>query len=327
MPIPFLIPALIGGGSMLLGGAGIGAGLSGVDSMSKAKAIGEISLKKYEEIAKEEQNHIEIFNDRVMAYGAKKEKIANGVLNDVRTFIDEIKQRVKFDSLLFFEKVNLKPENILSFESEVLEIQTLFSGVRNALLAGAGAGKAAAMGASLFGVASTGTAIGSLSGAAATNATLAWLGGGSLAAGGGGMALGSVVLGGVVAAPILAVGGFVLAAEGEKALTQAKLYEAQVNESIAFSKVKIDLMDTTKLRIDELETIISILEPRLVYCLCMMDSRTWKLSSDSDVNRFRQMITLSKALADIIRVSLLNDNGEGLSDDLESVITRVASFC
>ena len=61
-------------------------------------------------------------------------------------------------------------------------------------VAGAGLGVAvvalgptAAMGvATTFGVASTGTAISSLSGAAATNAALAWLGGGAIAAGGGG---------------------------------------------------------------------------------------------------------------------------------------------
>ena len=68
--------------------------------------------------------------------------------------------------------------------------------------AGVGAGVAlgalgptAAMGiATTFGVASTGTAISSLSGAAATNAALAWLGGGALAAGGSGMAAGKVLL-------------------------------------------------------------------------------------------------------------------------------------
>ncbi len=48
--------------------------------------------------------------------------------------------------------------------------------------------------ATTFGVASTGTAISTLSGAAATNAALAWLGGGTLAAGGGGMAAGSAFL-------------------------------------------------------------------------------------------------------------------------------------
>ena len=56
---------------------------------------------------------------------------------------------------------------------------------------------------SLLGSASTGTAISSLSGVAATNATLAWFGGGSLATGGAGMAGGFWVLGGIVAAPIV----------------------------------------------------------------------------------------------------------------------------
>jgi len=52
--------------------------------------------------------------------------------------------------------------------------------------------------------ASTGTAISSLSGAAASNATLAIYGGGTLAAGGGGAAMGALVVGGGVA--IIAVG-------------------------------------------------------------------------------------------------------------------------
>ena len=48
--------------------------------------------------------------------------------------------------------------------------------------------------ATTFGTASTGTAISALSGAAATNAALAWLGGGALAVGGGGMAAGNAFL-------------------------------------------------------------------------------------------------------------------------------------
>ncbi len=57
-------------------------------------------------------------------------------------------------------------------------------------------GPTAAMGiATTYGVASTGTLISSLSGAAATNAALAWLGGGALSAGGGGMVAGEALLG------------------------------------------------------------------------------------------------------------------------------------
>lgn len=74
---------------------------------------------------------------------------------------------------------------------------------------GAGAGAAMAAGSwslvALIGSASTGTAISTLSGVAATNATLAWFGGGALAAGGAGMAGGTLVLGGVALAPVVAV--------------------------------------------------------------------------------------------------------------------------
>lgn len=67
--------------------------------------------------------------------------------------------------------------------------------------------------ATTFGVASTGTAISTLSGAAATNAALAWLGGGALAAGGGGMAAGEAFL--TLAGPAgWAIAGVALVASG-----------------------------------------------------------------------------------------------------------------
>lgn len=67
--------------------------------------------------------------------------------------------------------------------------------------------------ATTFGVASTGTAISALSGAAATSATLAWLGGGALAAGGGGMAAGSALI--ALAGPVgWAIGGAAVVVTG-----------------------------------------------------------------------------------------------------------------
>jgi hypothetical protein len=48
-----------------------------------------------------------------------------------------------------------------------------------------------------YGIAGSGASIGTLSGAAATKATLAWLGGGTLASGGGGMMAGSIILSGL----------------------------------------------------------------------------------------------------------------------------------
>jgi len=63
---------------------------------------------------------------------------------------------------------------------------------------------------SILGTASTGAAIGSLHGAAATNAALAWFGGGSLAAGGGGMLAGKLALVNIVFLPIAVGAGIAL---------------------------------------------------------------------------------------------------------------------
>ncbi len=73
------------------------------------------------------------------------------------------------------------------------------------LAAGGIAGVVAWNGAMALGTASTGAMIAGLTGAAATNATLAWFGGGSLVAGGGGMAAGAVVLGIIGFVPVVAV--------------------------------------------------------------------------------------------------------------------------
>lgn len=99
--------------------------------------------------------------------------------------------------------------------------------------------------AGLVGTASTGTAIGTLSGVAATNASLAWLGGGTLAAGGTGVAGGMVVLCGVALAP-LAVAGMWL---GQEAGSR------RINEAVAYSKEHDVLIERTQTLIAQLHQI------------------------------------------------------------------------
>ncbi len=98
---------------------------------------------------------------------------------------------------------------------------------------GALVGVAAYGGAMMFGTASTGTAIAALSGAAKTNATLAWFGGGSKAAGGLGMAAGKLVLAGVVVAPIVAVAAIIAGAKGKERLAEAKNIHAEAENAVA----------------------------------------------------------------------------------------------
>ena len=115
-------------------------------------------------------------------------------------------------------------EDLLEIKNQVLKIEELAGGTVAALGSGALAGFGAFGGAGMLASASTGTAISSLSGVAATNATLAWFGGGSLAAGGLGMAGGMAVLGGIVAGPVLAVAGGIFAAKAETAKYEAEKY-------------------------------------------------------------------------------------------------------
>lgn len=98
--------------------------------------------------------------------------------------------------------------------------------------AGAAAGFAVYGGVMALGIASTGTSISALSGAAATKAALAAIGGGSLSAGGWGMAGGRLVLGGATLAPMLAIAGWAYNSHGEESLKNAHKADEEVNEAI-----------------------------------------------------------------------------------------------
>lgn len=174
-----------------------------------------------------------------------------------------------------------------------------------------------------FGTASTGTAIGGLSGAAAWNATLAWLGGGSLAAGGGGMALGTLVLGGITVGPALMIGGFVLGGEGEKALTKAKEYQAQVYTEIAKLKTFEEFLAQVQSRIYELTSLVNALNCRALEILTILESCPF--DSRRDIARFQQVALLIKALTEIIKTPILDANGN-LNKDTDVLTEKYSSI-
>lgn len=95
-------------------------------------------------------------------------------------------------------------------------------------------------GAMMFGTASTGTAIAALSGAAKTNATLAFFGGGSKAVGGLGIAGGKLVLAGIVAAPVLAVAAVITSVKSKERLAEAKKIHAEAIDAAE----KMNMMTT-----------------------------------------------------------------------------------
>ena len=157
--------------------------------------------KKLKQAQEKTEAAIKETNRRIEELGTKAEELYNK-LNDLQAQFDKIRN-IPNDKKLEYQRLQ---EVRIEWKQQAEKIEadykktTIKTAGKGAAGVGAGVavvtmGPTAAMGvATTFGVASTGTAISSLSGAAATNAALAWLGGGALAAEGGGMAAGEAFL-------------------------------------------------------------------------------------------------------------------------------------
>lgn len=160
----------------------------------------------------------------ISALGKEKASVLEG---SIRRFLDTFTKIKNVDFRGSEGLSDLSKVQIDESDFEELEVMTGFAtSVVQGAVAGTAGGAFMALGAygaaSMLATASTGTAIASLSGVAATNATLAFFGGGSLAVGGLGVAGGTAVLGGIVAGPALLVLGLVAGHAASKELDKAK---------------------------------------------------------------------------------------------------------
>lgn len=218
MPIPFI-----------LGAAAVGAAIFGAkkmidssDNNSRAEELQILAKKIYDEAIARLEYSRENTNEMLEQLGTTK---VNIWANDMNGFINAFSKfkNVKQEGTLALEgSLEITPENIKAIKNSALKASEMVNAGLGSLAAGTLAGVAAYGGASMFAAASTGTAISTLSGAAATNATLAFFGGGSIASGGLGVAAGSAVLGGVVLGPALALAGMFMSAKSEENLAKAE---------------------------------------------------------------------------------------------------------
>jgi hypothetical protein len=309
MPIPFLIPIIIGGGSAVLTAIGAKKAYDGYSDIADAKKRGKRAESKHKAAVGRVDSARGTLNRHATEFGEYKAGVVAGAMSDVLEFLKKIERKSRSKTIEALAEVGITREHFDSFRANLLEAKTVFGAAYAAAAAGTAAGKTAVVGIGLFGAASTGASIGGLYGAAATNATLAWLGGGSLAAGGGGMALGGAVLGGVVVGPAVFITGFMLASQGEKALTQVREYEYKVKVASAECDALVALLGQAHTRIDELRGVVGELEGRVRTALSELDAETWSEDSDDDIRRYQAMMLLARALGEVIRAPVLDDRG------------------
>lgn len=213
MPLPFIL----GAAAAIAAAGGVGSGIHGAkkmkdanDTIKSADSRHRANIKRFDETS-------EATNKAMDELGA----LELDILKSFQEFSDTIE---KIQNRPQFKEYTKDGVKLPKYDKEALKSVSVGAGVLLGGLGGAAVGTAggfAAAGATTsavmaLGTASTGTAIVSLSGAAATNATLAALGGGALAAGGGGIALGTTILGATTLGVGLLVGGVIFSVTGGK---------------------------------------------------------------------------------------------------------------
>ncbi|QTO94857.1 glycine zipper family protein [Helicobacter pylori] len=240
MPLPFIL----GGLALAAAGYGVKKGIDALDAdceadefIKKAESLKEESTKKAESAESDCRRAF-------MRFGKKKlHVLSHSVSNFLNHFHRLNRSRIT---------IGTKDTDMQDIQKQVLDARKItnqyrevdFFDVSGAVAGSAIGGVLAAYGAyagvGMLASTAGGVAIAELSGVVATNATLAWLGGGALSVGGFGMVGGMAVLGGLVAGPALAILGAFSASKMEEKLENAKAYCSQVEKAAKEADAVID---------------------------------------------------------------------------------------
>ena len=260
MPLPLALVAI----PVVLGLLGAKKGYDAYSNHSKAKDLNREAQDTFDKAQKRLKDARSQCTKELKTLGQLKLDVWNRQLGRFVSLFGQLRNvelvgAAEVDQLgtATFQKEDLaKMKKVSDLATEVV------SGGAAAIGSGALVGMASYGGATMLATASTGTAISSLSGVAATNATLAWFGGGSLAAGGAGMAGGVAVLGGFVAGPVLAVGGMVLAAKTRRNLAAARTNYAEAEKIASECDAAASVVNGIRKVAEQFQDMIANLDQR-----------------------------------------------------------------
>lgn len=218
--------------------------------------------------------------------------------------------------------VRIQVPSIPKYVASVENVTTGVIGLAGAVGAGASAQAAALWGVSTYASAGTGTAIASLSGAAAQNATLAWFGGGPLAAGGGGVAVGGAVLGLVTIIPALLVGGMTIGVVGARTKTKALGYAASVGVETERLSLAEDMLGAVERRIDELRVLLGRMTERATRALDVLDALEFDPALHA--REFLRALQLVTAVKEVLNTPVLDPKSGELTEASIEILRRHA---
>lgn len=218
---------------------------------NEAKSKYDASLKKFETQKGKTTKSLEMLGKaKIKAWSDNMDSFV-----DCFSSFNNIEVVQTIDANMSFIGSDIEPKQmVVNMQQASLTANELAKAGVATIGTGALVGIASYGGAMMFGTASTGTAIAALSGAAKTNATLAFFGGGSKAVGGLGIAGGKLVLAGIVAAPILAVAAVITSVKSRERLAEAKKIHAEAMDAVS----KMDIMTTGMNGIEKMSNNYSV---------------------------------------------------------------------
>lgn len=303
-----LIPVVLIAVGAVTGSGGAALGGLGVLDFKKAADRRKAAQNKYDERREQSERNVAFTNDLLGALGREQQQALIDVVLRMRDFLVRHEKQVRESERLLIEGLDAESRKVPGLGRLQIDAVAWVGGVVKSAATAVGANAGVVGAAGLVGSASTGTAIAALSGVAAENAMLAWLGGGSLAAGGGGVALGGMALNFVTIGPALLVGGFVAKGQGTKELTRAKEDEAKVAVAIA----ELDEMDARLVaintRAEELSAVLGTLKLRAVEALDLLESEPFDPPAHAE--RFQRAMGLVIAVKDVAEAPVIDDSGD-----------------
>lgn len=311
MPLPILIAAAAIAGT---GGSGTLAGVTGAGKMRKAKRRVRSAEDRVESAERATAVKRNVCEAAFTEFGKTKLDVMSDALLPFHEAFSRLK-RVDFTIDIGAEGAPaLDAVDVIAAGTLTMTTLDVVKGVAGAGLAAAVARRATTAGVAAAASAGTGAAIGGLSGDAATNATLAWLGGGPLASGGGGMALGAIMATGIAAAPALLVGGVFLHHKGRKALAKAERFESDVTVALAKHQEYQTVLAAAGRQARTGEELLSRLGRRLMplngWLQTVVDRETdWTKLTDDERRSIRLAATLAVAASNLVHTPVINEDG------------------
>lgn len=301
------------------------SGMQAIEDRRKSIQTREEADKLKADIEKTNEDIREDLNETLETFGKYRLEALSATVGKFLHCLEVMKQKSKVKEYEFLTEIDIQAEEVKEMEAIDMKaseaLRTLAVGGGFAAIGIAGTPVAVTFAVTHLCAASTGAAISSLSGAAASNAVLAWLGGGTIASGGGGIAAGTVVLGTITATATI---GLAVVAVGtlasrfySKKNTEAEAYLADVKIWAEQMQAGWTVIGGIKRKITELYDITDKLKTKSEGLLQRLESIAGEFDTNNNdhVKLFQQCAILAKSMSELAQTPILDEDGN-LSDQV-----------